>query len=99
MTDKKNEPRPNQNDWHLQNLVDIVNNSEGSKMGITLLSHGFLISGDLIGGKQYFAEFGSQFGVISSDTDQKVQEHFQKIGEDVYSEENQKKEDGPTFLH
>lgn len=83
-------------DWLLQSFVDVVNNNSGSTIGITLTTHGFLISGDLIGGKEYFDELGRLLGNIS---EAKVHDHYKKMGEEIYSEENQKNESGPSLLH
>jgi len=42
-------------DWFLQTLVNMANNSSSTGLvGITLLTHGFLVSGDLVSGREYF---------------------------------------------
>lgn len=83
-------------DWLLESFVNVVNKNSDSTIGITLTTHGFLITGDLIGGKAYFDELGHLLGTIS---EAKVHEYYKKIGEEIYSEENQKNESGPSFLH
>ena len=45
-------------DWFLQTLVNMANSSTSTGLvGITLLTHGFLVSGDLVGGREYFKGF------------------------------------------
>ena len=55
-------------DFFLQTLVNIVNMGPFT-FGITLNVGGFLVSGELFSGKDYFEKFGTQF--VSG---------FQKIG-------------------
>lgn len=76
-------------DWFLQDLVKIVN-SGGFSFGITLNVGGLLVSGQLVGGKEYFEGFGSDFaGVFSdSETAKVVQESFAKRGE-IYSSDKE----------
>jgi hypothetical protein len=48
-----------QHDWFIQSLVNITNVSALS-FGVTLQVSGFLVSGNLVGGKAYFAAVGQQ---------------------------------------
>lgn len=48
-------------DWFLQDLVQLVNTSKGLELGITLNIGGSLVSGILIGGQRYFADFVKLF--------------------------------------
>lgn len=85
-------------DWFLQTLVNIANKSDLS-IGLTIITHGFLVSGEVIGGKTYFEKFGEEMGTLVSETTEgiSVSEHFKKMGDDVYSEE--KIDDNPSFIH
>lgn len=47
-------------DWFLQSLIDLVNGRE-IEIGLTLQAGGFLVSGLLVSGHQYFAGFGEEF--------------------------------------
>jgi len=49
-----------ENDWFLQELVQIVNCSD-TEIGVTLFVGGVLVSGLLVGGKRYFEGFASTF--------------------------------------
>jgi hypothetical protein len=73
-------------DCFLQSLVEIVND-ESANIPITLCVGGLLISGDMIGGKNYFDEFARQFKDgfrdISSETASTIEETFNRLG-DVY---------------
>lgn len=64
MSDEKNAiaqvMRVDDKDWFLQILVNIVNSGELS-FGITLNVGGFLVTGQLVGGKAYFEGFGAEF--------------------------------------
>lgn len=52
--------RVDDKDWFLQKLVNMVNYGKWS-FGITLNVGGFLVSGNLIGGKEYFEGFSDEF--------------------------------------
>jgi hypothetical protein len=47
-------------DWQLQSLVNMVNQHE-IEIGITLILGGTVITGTLIGGRQYFETFSANF--------------------------------------
>lgn len=53
---------PSNIDWLLRTLVFSINKAADGKgaLGITLTTHGFLISGDLIGSRQYFKGLGDE---------------------------------------
>jgi hypothetical protein len=73
-------------DCFLQSLISIVND-ESASIPITLSVGGLLISGDMIGGKDYFNEFARQFKDgfrdISSETAATIEKAFKRLG-DVY---------------
>lgn len=48
-------------DWLLAQLVNMCNQYDGVTFEITLNIGGMLVSGKLIGGKQYFEEFANMF--------------------------------------
>mgnify|MGYP003635604363 CR=1 FL=1 len=98
--DLKNEIIKTEKDWFLQDLVGMVNNSNLT-IGLTIVTHGFLVSGTLIGGKQYFIGFGEEMdtGIGETDNGKTIRENFEKIGTEIYSEEKQKKDGNPTFIH
>ena len=88
-------------DWFLCSLVDMVNQG-GFSFGITLNVGGFLISGELIGGKAYFEGFGSELAGVFKDAEaaKRVKEGYAKAGEDIYSEKTEDKKDMPVmFIH
>lgn len=71
-------------DWFLQDLIEIANSGKMS-FDITLTVGGFLVSGTLIGGKEYFEGFGEEFSFgLKGDAAKKVKAAFAKNGE-VYS--------------
>lgn len=89
--------RVDDKDWFLQSLIDMVNAGSMS-FGITLNVGGFLVSGTLIGGKEYFEGFGEDFATMIKETDsaKKVKDAFAKNGE-IYDS----KEDLPpaSYIH
>src|SRR5438552_1252530 len=56
------ELEPEDHDWFLGVLVKSANN--GSHIGITLQIGGFLVSGTLIGGAEYFEGFAKDFATM-----------------------------------
>ena len=94
-----------QQDWFLQSLVNMVNKSP-IDFGITLNVAGFLVSGSLISGAEYFKGFGSDFS-SSFPADSEIVESTRKIytdfGKMVYKtgEKEADKDDLalPSFIH
>lgn len=73
-------------DWFLQDLVEIANNGESSDfLGVTLNIGGFLVSGMLIGGKEYFTSLAEELVTNVSDDDKEaadgVYRFFSEYGE------------------
>lgn len=89
--------RVDDKDWFLQSLINMVN---GGKMsfGITLNVGGFLVSGTLIGGKEYFEGFGEDFasGFQDLDSAESIKAAFSKNGEIYTSEEDAPP---PSYVH
>lgn len=88
-------------DWFLQILVNIVNKSQ-LKFGITLNVGGFLISGELISGKDYFEKFGSEFaspfqGKVTKSAKEKIKKMITDYG-GIY-DKKQKEIDFPAYIH
>lgn len=90
--------RVDDKDWFLQNLVNIVN-SGGLSFGVTLNVGGFLVSGQLVGGKEYFEGFGSDFAGAFSDSEsaEYIQKSFAKHGE-IYSSDKETSPP-PSYIH
>jgi hypothetical protein len=94
-------PPPGETDWFLQSLVD-MSNSSGLEVGITLQVGGFLVSGMLVSGKQYFEGFASDFA--SAFTDQEaargVREAFSRHGE-MYKLQGEAdlRHPAPVYIH
>ena len=89
-------------DHMLQFFVNLANQSAGSlSFGITLVTHGFLVSGMLIGGNDYFkglAEETSQMPEGFENLGNTFKKAIEKMGEDTYGEED-KISSNPTFIH
>ncbi|MFL1806044.1 gas vesicle accessory protein GvpU [Plesiomonas shigelloides] len=101
MSEEKNEVtqviRIDDKDWFLQSLVNMANGGVLS-FGITLNVGGFLVSGELIGGKAYFEGFGSDFasGLSDSSIADQVKASFAQHGEIYSSNENPSP---PAYIH
>lgn len=87
-------------DWFLQTLINMVKGG-GFTFGITLNVGGFLVSGNLIGGKDYFESFGTDFaeGLASEGTADKIKESFASIGYPNISDKDENKVSSPGFIH
>lgn len=88
-------------DWLLQTVIQLVNNNEGLTFGLTIITHGQIVSGNIIGGKKYFENLGKEIELgLGTDNDENpISEQFKKIGDDVYSEEKQKIDGSPAYIH
>ena len=89
-------------DFFLQTLVNIVNTFPFS-LSIMLNVGGFLISGELFSGKEYFEKFGTQFvsgfkelGMPKS-TQEEIRKAFAEHGA-VYDKKPEEIED-PAYIH
>lgn len=84
-------------DWFLQDLIEIANSGKIS-FDITLTVSGFLVSGTLIGGKEYFEGFGEEFSFgLKGEAADKVKAAFAKNGE-VYDTQNAPSMQ-PNYIH
>lgn len=102
MADEKNEITStidnNNNDWFLQGFVNIAN-YKGLEFSITLNVGGFLISGNLIGGKKYFDKFAAEFSNAVKDKSEAevIKSALSKNGEIYSSDEVEMPL--PVFIH
>jgi len=90
-------------DWFLQSLVNVVNGGQLS-FGVTLNVGGFLISGVLVSGKEYFDGLGGDVasGVDDSEAASLIQETFNKYGAIYDIDDVKGKEEGlprPAYIH
>lgn len=84
-------------DWFLQDLIEIANSGKIS-FDITLTVSGFLVSGTLIGGKEYFEGFGEEFSFgLKGEAADKVKAAFAKNGE-VYDAQKAPSMQ-PNYIH
>lgn len=99
--DKKyNEP---ERDWFLQTLVNMANTSKSTGLlGITLVTHGFLVSGQLVSGREYFKGFAEDFasGITDTEDAKSIRETFTKMGDHVYDKlDNDENPPPPAYIH
>lgn len=84
-------------DWFLQNLVELTNGS--LSIGITLNVSGTLISGNLIGGKEYFNLFGENFASGFDDKFAKdIKDKYSQFGA-IYDVDDSKEQPKPSYIH
>lgn len=92
-------------DWFLQSLVKMANTpGDGFSIGITLLTHGFLVSGQLISGQKYFKGFADDLASSVNENNNEIANVIKdmviKVGDSVYGKENADKNKAlPTFIH
>lgn len=82
-------------DWLLQDLVRIANESGDFELPITLVVGGGIVTGKLIDLKQYFREFGRLWNRSGTDEGAQLEEYFRKFGEDPAP----RAEDAPPVLY
>jgi hypothetical protein len=101
-TVEKKEPEF-ERDWFLQTLVNMANSSTSKGLfGITLLTHGFLVSGMLVNGREYFNGFAEDIasGLDDSETAKSIKENFVTMGNSVYDKrDNDDNLPPPTYIH
>jgi len=105
----ENPPPPlSGNDWFLEELVARANEN-GDGVSITLIMGGFLVSGSLMGGKEYFEALGQEMADSAKDFVDEP-EHAEFYGKsfsqfaDIYDEidgddEDKKPRPAPSFIH
>jgi hypothetical protein len=84
-------------DWFLQTLVTLSNSCKG-EIGMTLQIGGFLVSGIMVSGTQYFDAFAKEFasGFADKDLAEQVRTHFSGFGE-IYKAKADVPD--PAFIH
>jgi len=89
-----------QKDWFLQFLVNLANKNN-FELDITLTVGGFLISGRVIGVRQYFDELGEYFAkpFHFSQNAEEVSETFKKIGEQCSCVSPSEQTENPSYIH
>ncbi|CAG4905899.1 gas vesicle accessory protein GvpU [Paraburkholderia saeva] len=91
-----------ENDWFLRSLVSMVNSSD-TTFGITLNVSGMLISGQLVGGKQYFEGFAATFAGAIQDPSEadSIREGFASHGSVYVNTDGTYKQDmeAPSYVH
>jgi len=89
-------------DWFLQDMVEIVNSTH-VKFGIILNVKGLIISGLLIGGKDYFEGFAKDFSLSIKDSEAKerIEKNFSNYGKTIYNQKEEKdgKPRRPQYIH
>ena len=87
-------------DWFLSTLNTIVNNNDIT-IGITVFSHGFMVSGHLAGGKKYFDGVGSEFSSLLHNSGM-VENSFLKLADRIYNSDSDNVKNGPLssdYIH
>jgi len=86
-------------DWLLQSLLNIVN-SGGLSFGITLNVGGFLVSGHLVGGKEYFEGFGAEFasGISDISASESIRASLAEHGK-IYDTQQDDDAPPPSYIH
>jgi hypothetical protein len=92
-----------QPDWFLQQLVEWVNTMPFD-FGVTLHVAGFLVSGTLISGAQYFSGFAEDFSggfMPASEVAETFRKTITSYGETYKTDEKKKDEDSPlpVYIH
>ncbi len=87
-------------DWFLQFLVNLANKNR-FELDITLTVGGILVSGTLVGVRQYFdelsADFASPFDTGSNP--EVIKDTFKKIGEQCSCVSPSEKTETPSYIH
>lgn len=87
-------------DWFLQFLVNLTNKNR-FEFDITLTVGGFLISGTLVGVRQYFENLSEHFAspTDSGQNSEVVKEIFKKIGEQCTCVSPSEQTESPSYIH
>lgn len=87
-------------DWFLQFLVNLANKNQ-VELAITLNVGGLLITGTLVGVKQYFAEFGADFAASfdAAKSPGDIKTFFKKIGDECACVAHKEQAEFPSYIH
>lgn len=90
---------PINSDWVLRSLVKSVNES-GLLVGITLTVGGMLVTGTLVGGREYFEDFADKVAASAEDDAgaAQVQAIFADLGA-IYDRDPEPGEPLPSYIH
>lgn len=89
-----------QSDWFLQSLVNMVNIND-LEFGITLQVSGLLVSGNLVGGKEYFEGFAEDFSssfTNEPEVAENIKSSFAQYGE-IYEKKDGEEIPPPQYIH
>ena len=87
-------------DWFLTTLNTIVNNNVIT-IGVTIVTHGFIVSGHLTGGREYFDAVANEFATTLNSSF-KIENSFQGLADTIYGSDNPEVKDGPLasdYIH
>jgi hypothetical protein len=97
------QPPEQPSDWYLQMLINMVNG--GLSIDITLQVSGFLVSGRLVGGSEYFDGMAEDFARAIPDNGTALKESFAALRDRYYPTEGSSDDRakigpfGPSFIH
>lgn len=87
-------------DWFLQFLVNLANKNR-FELDITLTVGGILISGTLVGVRQYFDDLSAYFAspFDSGKNSEEIQQTFKKIGDQCTCVSSSEQTETPSYIH
>jgi hypothetical protein len=87
-------------DWFLQFLVNLANKNR-FELDITLTVGGILISGRLVGVRQYFDDLSTYFAgsFDSGKKTEEIKETFKKIGDQCACVSSSEQTENPSYIH
>lgn len=87
-------------DWFLQFLVNLANRNR-FELDITLTVGGILISGTLVGVRQYFDDLSTYFAspFTSGRHSEEIKDTFKKIGEQCTCVSSTEQTETPSYIH
>lgn len=78
-------PPPDAQDWLLEEAVELANKIEGFSLAITLAVPGGVVTGTLIGAKEYYTRYGALWGEgLGGEAGRTVEEHWVQFGKDTH---------------
>ncbi len=87
-------------DWFLQFLVNLANRKH-FELDLTLTVGGILISGTLVGVRQYFDDLSNYFAgpFTSGSNSDEIKDTFKKIGEQCTCVSSTEQTETPSYIH
>src|SRR5689334_16716271 len=89
-------------DGLLQQLVSMINSTDGTSVGITLQIGGLFVSGKLIAGDVFYKKFGQDLARVTGQTDDaaaSIAEPYAELGKELYKKGDAASEELPGYLH